>query len=452
MTGGALIVSPQSHEVAPGAIYVRLELETGAGKLQQIPTHEYFVSLEHEIYADGQLGRMVINLFDKDFDYIEKLVVAGKGRGRVQYGWIKGPKSKTREFIVYQYKPKFEALGLHLQLAMTDKEIVPASNEKHIRSFPDSLGTTFPIRISDIVKKIMQEDGYSEFDIEPTVPLANSDTSDVVFRQQSLTNLAFIQNVLKYQARSEKTGQGAYKFGIDGGRVYFKPFSQNPKVKRRYLFNRDPKGSMRSWEPQVNGTLFLAQGGGLLKVESWDPAEKKMISKEISIDDGESLAIAEGTIAGKPEKGYAGRHTTLPFDNKDRVEWWAIDRYTRAREAVVTAHAQTLGDPELYPLDYVEVIVLKTDKTPHYLSGGYFTTKVVNRIARGEFLTDFDCVADGSKFGDTKNKGIPINVSEPPNPNNNTGAGLGSSGSGSGGPGSTLTQTTSVFIPGVLPP
>lgn len=400
---------PTPEQVAPGAPFVQLYLELSDGKFVKLAMWKYLQKLQHKIFAHGELGEVDITLFDQEFMYLEKFVVGGTGRGYLQYGWYNGPLTKLREFIVMSYQPEFLAHGLRLNLKLSDKQVVN-NVEQWNRSFPPALGTKYPVRISDIVKSIMKEDGFSKFDIEPTTPLKeNPETNDVEFRQTGVNNWHFITVSLCPKAKSASTGQTGYRFTVTDDTVIFKPLPQSPEYKREYIFARDQYGTVKSWAPQINGMVFLAQGGGELVCAGYDPATKKPIYRVVDLESATKLKIANKTI-DKKVKAHTGRHASLPFNSLAKVDAWAENKYTRARESVVTARLEVLGDPKLFPLDYVKVTALLTDGSPHYTSGGYYVNEVVNTITPGSFTTEMMLISDGTGLGD-KNKGIPVDDS-----------------------------------------
>lgn len=378
--------TPSPPVVAPGMPFVRLELE-GVG---EIPMHEFLIEMKHEIYAKAELGKVTIQLFDKSMTYLEGLFIAANGKGKLQYGWLNGPLTPVRRFQTILYQPKFEAFGAFLNLTFSDYAVEKIP-QYHDRSFPPSLGIQYPVVLSEMVEKIMREDGYTKFQIEETVPIEQSETDyDVAFRQQGENNHHFISTKVAPYAVSKVTGEAGYNFAIHDDTVIFRPYVKSDLIpKRVYLFARDPHGTMVSWAPQVNGTAYMVMGGGKLNAESYDPKEKKPILKEVTIDKNGSVRVKDGGGTGM----QVGRQSTLSFDSEDRVAAWGKHRVTRARELAITSTATVLGDPGLSPLDYIEVYVIKSDGGYHYTSGGYFLQKVENMISKGKFETQFVCVA-----------------------------------------------------------
>lgn len=352
--------------------------------------HEYLIEMKHEVYAKSELGKVTIQLFDKGMTYLESLFIAANGKAKLQYGWLNGPLTPVRRMQTILYQPKFEAFGTYLNITFSDYAIANVP-QIHDRAFPPSLGIKYPVVLSELVEKIMREDGYTKFDIEETVPIEQTDEDyDVAFRQQSENNLHFIAFKIAPYAVSKSTGEAGYNFSINDDTVTFRPYKRSNLVpKRVYLFARDPYGTMVSWAPQVNGTAYLVGGGGKLNAESYDPKEKKPIIKEVTIQKSGQVVVKDGGGSGV----YTGRQATLAFDAKDRVGSWGKHKVTRARELAITSTATVLGDPGLAPLDYIEVYVIKADGGYHYTSGGYFLQKVENSISKGKFETNFVCVA-----------------------------------------------------------
>ncbi len=89
------------------------------------------------------------------------------------------------------------------------------------------------------------------------------------------------------------------------------------------------------------------------------------------------------------------RIITTPHMVEENVRRFVEDRLYRAREVLVSADLVVMGDPNIFPLDYVEMRVVRTDGKLHYTSGLYQIVQVDHTISSGTFDTKVSLARDG---------------------------------------------------------
>lgn len=469
--------------VAPGMPFVELTLNVD-GQPVVITMDNYIQSMRHTLQAHGVIGVAELSLFDEDFDRIEDYLIRSKWTGTIRYGWRVDPNATTqlpdgvfgpagplqrdddiqtplRSFYLLKYQPQFEPNGVRLQLTLADRPVLDIG-ATHSRTFPGYQTTSIdpvivalsqavnrrPYRISDIVELIMREDGYTKFDIAPTAlftgdPTEGGATEDGAKNECELrqfsTNWYFITNVLTPLAKAQDGDAKGYYFGVTNDTVYFKPVLPTVTLKRRYHFGRDLAGTMRSWDPQINGTMMLVRGGFNLSVQSYDPREGILLHRDIpgnaSPQTGQTPpggASGFTSVPGQPESRdtldwliamnpnligamnfddlakKVGRVSVVPWTSRTKVEEWAKDKFARARGCIVTANAEVLGDPNLFPLDLIEVYAYKRQGDLHYSSGSYIIESLVNEISNGLFTTRVTAIANSLTGPDAPAPGTPM--------------------------------------------
>lgn len=385
------IPAPTEQQLSPAAPY--FDLRIGQANPVQIPQAQYFRGATHVMYAHGVIGSMTIDLFDPTGAVLEAIIFSSDGLGTVRYGWVDGPVTDAREFSIVRYRPRFERHGMTIQLVIADRQAIVTPKIPSPRSFPPTGGTAHPLRISDIVRFLLIEDGYdpARIHVEPTAPLHVDPTrADAVFRQEGVANQFFILTQLAPRAVAEATGQSGYNLHFRGDEAWFAPYSLTPKIKRKYTYPRQATNALvTSWSPNLDHLTFLALGGGNLVTRAYDPGEAAYYQRVVS-DSGLLASVgaplpSTNLLSAALATAQAHKQMHVPYGLLEQTSAWAAAKASRARQTLLSGTLETVGDPGVYPMDYVDLTILRPDEQPHYSSGGYFVTGVQHTIQVGTF-------------------------------------------------------------------
>lgn len=388
---GNSIPAPTEQQLSPAAPL--FDLRIGKANPVQIPQHQYFRGATHTMYAHGVVGSMTIELFDPTGVELEAIIFASDGLGSIRYGWVDGPVTDTREFAIVRYRPQFQRHGMSIQLVVADRQAIVTPKIPQPRSFPPTGGTAHPLRISDIVRFLLLEDGYDPalIHVEQTAPLhVDPAHADAVFRQEGVANQFFILTQLAPRAVAEATGQTGYNLHFRGSEVWFTPYSLTPSVKRQYTYPRQANNALvTAWTPNLDHLTFLALGGGNLTTGAYDPAEAQYYERVIS-DSGLLSTVgiplpSTNLLSAALAANQTHKRMHVPYGLVEQTAAWAAAKASRARQTLLTGTLETVGDPGVYPMDYVDLKILRPDDQPHYSSGGYFVSGVQHTIMVGSF-------------------------------------------------------------------
>jgi len=360
------------------------------------------MNLSHRIESN-YMGEAHLSLFDPTFDGIENLLIQFQDNITLRYGWVDGPQSQVLQMRINKYIPTFLATGTQVELYLTSVGIT--SHQK-------VYNRTFAGRISDIVRQLLLEDGYTldEGAIEPTNRVG-------IYYQCNTTNANFILSILQPQAQSASNAEG-YRFNVVGHKAFFRPPGLRAEL-RQYVFAREHNGVVLSFSPAYDGNAVIFLGGGETRVDGWSTLDKgSLISRKLAAgtrkDGSRSLpgivinnaipvpVLQFGDRGVEPAplgKAIASRAYAVPFDNVEQAEDWALTKWANARSTAWQATASILGDPTILSQDYAEFIVLKDDFTPHYVSGVYRVNSIEHVMTQGSFVSNLTMERSTSKVG-----------------------------------------------------
>lgn len=343
-----------------------------------IPANQYLDSFELTKKPGIWSGQFV--LFDPEWTNIEALALeSGFGTEiKFRYGW----EDKMTNWITGQmkgYTPEFENDGVKITIEWI---FGSAASTRVVRNVVYKSG----MKISDIVRRIADDNGWGVDEIEPTVG-----TFENPFVQDNISDISFIKNVLVPRAINND-GIGGYQVILEKDILSFSTFcKRNKQVYKTYIVQRGVDGEVIRFAPTDNVAKMAQMGAHKVKVLSFDPINKKVLKKETGIDDFAVTLVDDGGkvsgIVDIKRNKMNNRVILKPFHRKEEVDAYAKTRYTEFAQWMYQADAEILGDPFVPVMGYTEWMVITPTGMMHYLSGVYQNFEIKDTIGNGEFTT-----------------------------------------------------------------
>lgn len=288
-----------------------------------------------------------------------------------QYGWRNGAKSKWYYGKIYDYNPSFRA-NFTLSIKVTGT-IDNNTKTNHQQSYK---GTS----ISQIVKQVCEQEGWTVVALDESDPL----DEERVFVQGNVESIDFITEKLEPEAtKSGMPFQFYLDVSADGAEAYFVTIDHYSAVKQNYnfLINAGNYGSVISFEPSYNGSAIAP------------------IAQEAAFFDGETneISVYEANEKAASEADLAIYNSTSP----DRMKPLLANKWFQKNIGCYTAVLVIVGDPEIQPMDFINVMPMRPDGSIHHSGGTYLVTKIDETITTASYtttltLTKMSRVSDGA--------------------------------------------------------
>src|SRR5581483_1382287 len=195
-----------------------------------------------------------------------------------------------REFQIVKFQPTFTGSTVTLQMECLSKKLVPSLLEAVTNESYKGLEISTIVHALAAKNNWLGPDGLPLY-IEPTKTPADKVTSPdgsntLYFRNNGLTDIAFIKQTLLPMAYSAVARENGYIFYLDPDYgVYFAPVGRivNPTTHQaviskdgtappvRVYTNRGPDATITSWQPDIRGAVELYNGAGQLNLVKVDP-------------------------------------------------------------------------------------------------------------------------------------------------------------------------------------
>lgn len=278
-----------------------------------------------------------------------------------QYGWYNGLRSEWNVGRLNDYLPAF-----HSNTSMTltlEGVIAPRDLEDQIMAFKGRN----PV---DIVQQICDNEGW------PLVEVDKADNFDeeMEFIQGNEPSFEFIRNKIEPECSSNGTPMKFYlENDADGPKAYFiKMNKYQTRIKQNYNFmiNAGNYGSVLSFEPSYRGTNIMADAK-----ETFGFVDVK--SNEVTVYNAQAK-VAEST---QPNIGIYGSTSADKMKSLISNRWY--DRNVGAYQATLTI----VGNPNMKPVEYINVMPFRPDGTIHHTGGTYQIIGVTDTIQGGVYIT-----------------------------------------------------------------
>lgn len=399
----------------------------GKASVSATPCRLFLHSLQHEISATTTGGnKIMLQIIDPNWDYVETLVAKEFAKGTefyVRYGWRGIDDNRTESpFVV-----PFVIMNITMELTPFRGALITIHGRDKTVSLdeaPDYSSFTPTTTVYDAITSLITNAKF--------VPVVDPGLRKVMVGQEfgycGRAPMLYIRDLLNNIAQNH-AGMANYLIFIKNSsiagnvEVHVQPSGDPAEPKRVYVYGRDRTGPMLSFTPQMNKNLILSFGGGRSSAITVDPQTKRIL-------------ITGSTQAEDPSSGpYKSIKTpTLP---SIVLESPFTPQQTQALAAVVRQGADSVqyegdalivGDTELFPMDYVDILVLKggasfskvqtlTPNDIHWFSSGrWMLRKVTHQIsAEQSFQTNLHMTRFGGFVGEgVAGFQVPVKFQETP--------------------------------------
>jgi hypothetical protein len=360
-----------------------------------IPTQDYVQGFTIENKGGAWTGNL--DLFDQAGDLLENLLMLGGQRRRavLRWGWDDG--RPMTQFPVYTadvilYKPDFNEQGIKVSAQLITAGCVDVVTDKVSRSF--GTGYTY----SGIVREIAKARGWKT-DIGGKSTIETTDKAPAQPKiQKDASDIKFIQDLLA-EAVTNDGEHYTFFFDSDGvmhfhSRLYMvKQFGEDKRIKASYVFARDLKGDVISFQPEDTTVFGVLMGGGDTEYDAIDSLNGTRIEINTKIEGGGdegtkqnvqpteqvrpayvSLRQARQTIDARTEE-----------DMRNKVQ----AKYSKLQSMFYVATLSVRGTHAVAPFEHIEVRYIKKDGTDHYLSGVFQVYEVNHEVSSSGWTTTF---------------------------------------------------------------
>ncbi len=287
---------PDQTQLAPGDVFVNfivthpklagivegLQAPPGSGFGEALPVSpfpggeqtdlghpSFLVDFQYKVADHGRTGIGKLRVFDPTFTAVEAILLFALPNAMMRFGWTNGPAFPFQSVNIVSHNVSFDATGVTIEITFADSTIESAV-ATYYRSFKP------PFNPAEIVEQIFKEEGYTNFDIEPTKDFeGDKDKDNISIVQKGTTNLVFVNSILAPLSVSLLDNSVGYKLRIAGDKVIYKPpRSIIPTPKREYIFARDMGSIVKSFSPRINPVAAAIMGAEELKAISYSPQTK----------------------------------------------------------------------------------------------------------------------------------------------------------------------------------
>jgi hypothetical protein len=284
----------------------------------------------------------------------------------LQYGHAQGAMSVWYRGFIQSYEPQFLP-NFNMTFTVTGicdlLTSTPISRTYKIKDYG--------YRISNLIKAIAEEEKWSIGD--PFITTDKMD-KDMDLGRYNLTSLGFIRAVLLPQARKNNNTVRLLHSCTSKGvtvRLVEVALGKSKITKKSYNFviNSGNFGSVLEFSPSYQGITAMA-----LKVNA-------------GYVDRETNQFM--LFTNKPDLGKASPTNTQIFGATSPESFQNIvqDKWFANNVGAVDATMQIVGDPDINPLDYINVMPFRPDGRLHHTAGTYLVLGVVDDIQGGMYKT-----------------------------------------------------------------
>jgi hypothetical protein len=393
----------------PYTVYVNMVVKSTDVNLLEL-TKWRLISFSMERKHD-MAGTFTLEVFDSSWVDIEyELFIRPAEKGDVSkcpavlidygYAGVNTLKSERYEGFIDQVTPKFDSNGVTYS-------ITGRINNRY--GFSRHYDTYTGKRISEIVEKVLEDDGYTIGYIEDTIPLATVHSSrqfEVVWERHGLTAVQFIQDILAPNAISNVDYSGGYHLYFDeNGKANFSPIrwiKEGPASEQRtYQVYWHRMGDVINFNPSISLTsIYVTGGSGTAATTSIDPESKEVLLSEYDPSlNFNSEVSGDMFLYETNEHGYYSRILTSPAERKELIEARQKAFCETQRINSYDASLDIIGDPKIKIWKPVRILLFTTGGLLHYTSGLYFVTGATDSISASGFQTTLSLRRNGGTFG-----------------------------------------------------
>lgn len=244
-----------------------------------------------------------------------------------------------------------------------------------------------------------------------------------------MSSPAFIAQCLIPYAKSAKTYQAGYRLWFDdyspvpesNSTIYFKPDnyyeykddSLLEDLDKHYVFDwgNGKDSNVISFDPSCSGILAAVTGGGEVEGEILDSIRNEIIRTTFN-KDTDTLRPSTGEAIDYSESDTGLTIISASSSSIDELENMAASMWYNMKNVGYQAELVVVGDPEIEPQSICTVMVLTKEGLPHYSSGIYLITKVVDDITAGTFQSTLSLVRNAMEIGVDESGGLDIKLGQ----------------------------------------
>lgn len=245
------------------------------------------------------------------------------------------------------------------------------------------------------------------------------------FYKFNMSSPSFISQMLVPYAVSAETGQSGYRLWFDdyspiptsNCTVHFKPDNYNYHKNRELLEGLDKHyvfetgassdSNVIDFNPSCSGILTAITGGGAVEATVLDAISNEIIS-DYHNKYKDEYAPVTGDSTDVPDTV-----TIITGSSASRSELEALSSslWYNMRSIGYEADLIIVGDPDLQVQSICTVLVLKNG-VPHYTSGVYLITKIVDDITAGTFQSTLSLVRNAMDMAADESGGLNITLGQ----------------------------------------
>lgn len=320
------------------------------------------------------MGSFDLTVCDLEDMNLEKLILdyvqEWDKRIMIQYGWYEGDKSPWYQGVIIDYKPSFLSnYGLTLTI-------------NGFFALKDSLNRIKTYRgksITNIVEQVCEYEGWRPYLLAESEEFAE----EREFVCSNIKSIDFIRESLCPEVISD-TGF-PYKFFLDcdseGAKAYFVPqdyMRQDSNKAYSFLVNAGNFGSVIKFEPNYVGAA--------IKPFTKEAAYFNPDTGEVNIYTAESKNVKNSGIEN--ERAEVVNYGTV---TEDRMKALIQNQWFEKNIGAYTSSLEIVGDPDLMPLQYINIVPLRPNGRIHHTAGSYFISEIVDNV-NSSYMTTINCI------------------------------------------------------------
>lgn len=414
------------------------EITMEQGRPQRLLQFEY-----HRI-ADAGANQVVVSVYDETWITVQDLIgTADQSRMRFRFGYTEPGRSGRDPLVsplyecsICDFTPTFRIDGVELKIEGITTAIVSEEGQKQkpvSATYKDA--NDVPLDIHEIVKIVADRNGWDSI-IERTEPvlttgneLEQARLGKKEFVQTNQSDMDFLMQLVPYAQTTvvkkdgeDKVVPGEGTFALyfddivvgDGGEtrpvLHFHPWKKKDAPVKSYVFMRNKMSEIRSFSPQLNGTLLLKLGGpGEVKASYVDHQTGQVGIVTIHNQTTPNKVLLGGEITEAPPQNVVGEvahvmATNKPLANEAMAVLRANNHWEKTYNACQSATLVVQGDPEIKPQTTIQVEVVLPNGTRHMSSGRWLILNVTDQIAGGDYTTHLDLVRNSMKASERIDK------------------------------------------------
>lgn len=363
-------------------------------KLKNIPP-KYLKTFEiEEMLIDGVgSSTFTLELVDEYWDELEYNLNQNMSDNETaisfRYGHVNGRQSIMYHGFVSQYSIEFNSYGITLVVIGSS-----VSNEAMLSTSSGKFSSKDP---TDVVRQLIEKQGWTIGRIDPAVQILNDDGSLKEFTMINDKVLPYISKEIAPYCIRASDGKGGYQFYLDESTnpatAHFHPIDianttddLDSSLDRTYVYQKGINGPVLDWRYDNKGSSSGAYVGNMSIAGEIESTTINPITKEVTTinKDVRDVDVAEGEYTNTTTLNTA--IVDLSGYNKQEVSSH-IDYKIKADREPYTATLTIVGDPTIDLNTKIRMIVITPKGDLHHSSGRYTVTKVLHRINSGIMTT-----------------------------------------------------------------